>query len=72
MFKQLIEEQRKYFATGKTKSLDYRVDQLKKLRQVPFKIGSIYKTKLSKFIFSMMLKVNVKLNVSLIKTAAHR
>ena len=33
MFKQLIEEQRKHFATGKTKSLDYRVDQLKKLRQ---------------------------------------
>jgi acyl-CoA reductase-like NAD-dependent aldehyde dehydrogenase len=33
MFKQLIEEQRKHFATGKTKSLDYRVEQLKKLRQ---------------------------------------
>ena len=33
MFKQLIEEQRKHFATGKTKSLDYRLDQLKKLRQ---------------------------------------
>jgi len=33
MFKQLIEKQRKHFATGKTKSLDYRVDQLKKLRQ---------------------------------------
>lgn len=33
MFRQLIEEQRKHFATGKTKSLDYRVDQLKKLRQ---------------------------------------
>jgi len=33
MFKQLIEEQRKHFARGKTKSLDYRVDQLKKLRQ---------------------------------------
>ena len=33
MFKQLIEEQRKHFATGKTKSLDYRVNQLKKLRQ---------------------------------------
>lgn len=33
MLKQLIEEQRKHFATGKTKSLDYRLDQLKKLRQ---------------------------------------
>ena len=33
MFKQLIEEQRKHFSTGKTKSLDYRLDQLKKLRQ---------------------------------------
>jgi aldehyde dehydrogenase (NAD+) len=33
MFKQLIEEQRKHFATGKTKSLDYRLDQLKRLKQ---------------------------------------
>ena len=33
MFKQLIEEQRKHFATGKTKSLDYRLEQLKKLKQ---------------------------------------
>ena len=33
MFKQLIEEQRKHFATGKTKSLDYRLEQLKRLKQ---------------------------------------
>jgi acyl-CoA reductase-like NAD-dependent aldehyde dehydrogenase len=33
MSKQLIEEQRKHFATGKTKSLDYRLEQLKKLKQ---------------------------------------
>ncbi len=33
MFKQLIEEQRKHFATGKTKSLDYRLEQLNRLKQ---------------------------------------
>lgn len=33
MFHQLIQEQRSHFATGKTKALDYRIDQLKRLRQ---------------------------------------
>ena len=47
MFKQLIEEQRKHFATGKTKALDYRVDQLKKLRQAILKRESLIVTALN-------------------------
>ena len=47
MFKSLIEEQRKHFATGKTKSLDYRVDQLKKLRQAILERESLIVTALN-------------------------
>ena len=47
MFKQLIEEQRKHFATGKTKALDYRVEQLKKLRQAILERESLIVTALN-------------------------
>ncbi len=33
MFQQLIQEQRTHFATGKTKNVHYRLEQLKKLKQ---------------------------------------
>jgi len=33
-YKQLLEKQRSFFATGKTRSIEFRIEQLKKLRQV--------------------------------------
>ncbi|MDR1525885.1 MAG: aldehyde dehydrogenase [Tannerella sp.] len=33
-YKQLIEKQRAFFATGKTRNIEFRIEQLKKLRQV--------------------------------------